>query len=543
MRESGHSTRKFAARRRPVITVALVGALLAVVGGAAGVRLLDRAHQQPEGVRGTAVSPAPATRITMWTKCADIASLPDAQLDYWHSIGVSGFVCTASLFPATGEGDQFTDLDASLAEQKFSVEKRLRDSKLAERAAAHGIKLYLAFNLNNQSYTGSPLADWFDDDAWSNKVIPTITTLTKVAHQLGFAGIGFDEEMYPPPKGLPMSTWSWKYPGSVHTEPEVRAKAVERGQQLMTAIVGVFPNVEIVDYGAFFPETWAAHVQQVVNKIPDAGRGSVAINFWDGLTRVDGYGTILFLDSAFYKSPNLSGEINWDTALGYNVNHWMAFFSRSLANWNNASSRVCVSPFAWIDGDVKNEGAWTAPRAPKYVADQLQAFRNWAMCGEFGVFMYSGVHGFNYGPYADGLRAAAQAPSAPSSTTTSSPAGTASGSASGTASASASGTASGSLPTLTVDPDPVTPGDGRKGTLSGTARDNLGIRTVRWQTDDGTSGVAALSWTATGDDRKGYDWTIDWQATGIPLHAGANRVTITVENLAGGTSSATIPVE
>ena len=147
----------------------------------------------------------------------------------------------------------------------------------------------------------------------------------------------------------------------------------------MHAIVGEFPGVEIVDYyDTHFPESWDELVPQEVNGTAYALASFVQIDFWDGLTSVSGYGPIRFLDSTFYKTWHVRGA-SWDTALSYNVNRMLAYLSRHLSNWSYASTRINISPFAWIDGDVANEGSFTAPRDPAYVAEQLAFFRRWAM--------------------------------------------------------------------------------------------------------------------------------------------------------------------
>ena len=40
------------------------------------------------------------------------------------------------------------------------------------------------------------------------------------------------------------------------------------------------------------------------------------IDFWDGMTSVDGYGAVRFFDSVFYKAPHRG---SWDSALTYNA--------------------------------------------------------------------------------------------------------------------------------------------------------------------------------------------------------------------------------
>src|SRR5262249_39078936 len=150
-------------------------------------------------------------------------------------------------------------------------------------------------------------------------------------------------------------------------------------------------------------------------------------------------------------------------ALAYNVNQITAYLSRHLSNWSYAASRVNVSPFAWIDGDVKNEGSFTAPRDPAYVAAQLQAFSRWCAGNAFAIYSYSRLGRFDYRRYASGMQAAA------------------------------GGADTEGQPQLTVE------GVQRSGTavvVSGTATDDTSIGAVLWRTG-AESGAAPMTWTVT----------------------------------------------
>jgi hypothetical protein len=64
--------------------------------------------------------------------------------------------------------------------------------------------------------------------------------------------------------------------------------------------------------------------------------------------------------------------------------------------------------------------------------------------------------------------------------------------------------------------------------LGGTAGDNVGVSRVTWASDRGSSG------TASG--------TMSWTATGVPLVAGANVLTVTARDAAGNPGTATLTV-
>jgi hypothetical protein len=52
-----------------------------------------------------------------------------------------------------------------------------------------------------------------------------------------------------------------------------------------------------------------------------------------------------------------------------------------------------------------------------------------------------------------------------------------------------------------------------------------------------------MTWrTISGDVRSGHRWAMDWVVPSIPLTAGENRITVTVEDIKGLTTSETIVV-
>ncbi len=56
----------------------------------------------------------------------------------------------------------------------------------------------------------------------------------------------------------------------------------------MAAILQAFPNVQIADDAARFPDTWDAYVIDQSENVEDAYAANLDINFWDGMTSVDG---------------------------------------------------------------------------------------------------------------------------------------------------------------------------------------------------------------------------------------------------------------
>jgi hypothetical protein len=456
----------------------------------------------------TTAAPPPAphsvgaamTREIVWATCPSVLALTDAQLDQWRTRGVGGFVCQTQHLAGMGGGQEFSaDPNAPLAGPRYDLQRQIRDSRIVARAASRGIKLWMGIYLSNYYNPATPLEKWFDDSAWSTQVLPKLGDIAGAARSLGFAGLAFDEEQYDG------AAWDWDYPGNTSSEAAVRAEVRARGAQMMGAIVNSFPGVDLLDYGTYFPEGWNALVQQQINHTPDPYAASVQIDLWNGLTSHPGYGLIRFMDATFYKTPHLNGA-SWDNAMTYNVNRLTAYLSRNLANWTYASSRVAISPFAWIDGDVQNEGSFTAPQDPAYVAAQLAAFRRWGMGGAFSIFSYTPLGEFDYTPYTAGMQAA-----------------------------STPGPTDNQPPAVTVDTVSRVGGDV---VISGAATDNMAISSVAWNSGP-ASGAAPMTWLVTGGDRStGYQWRMDWTAS-IPAAPG-DVITLTAQDCTGLTTPVTL---
>ena len=71
----------------------------------------------------------------------------------------------------------------------------------------------------------------------------------------------------------------------------------------------------------------------------------------------------------------------------------------------------------------------------------------------------------------------------------------------------------------------------------------MAVRDVVWGDAEG-SGFAALTWQVTGGNvTTGWQWQMDWSASGIPLEPGPNTVTVTAEDIDGLTTSATVTID
>lgn len=448
-----------------------------------------------------------ADRMIMWVRCADVVSLSDTQLDMWKSRGVGGFACSVGHLSGMGGDQDYTgDPNAAHTGDNFANQRTFRDTNIVGRAKSRGMKMYLGVYLTNYFNTKTPLREWSDDRGWSQLVVPKARDLAAGAKLLGFDGITVDQELYPQ-EGGNTATWVWNYPGNQNTEGAVRALAKQRGQQFMAALLQGYPGIEMLAYDTFLPETWEALVQKEVNGVSTAYQANLNIDFLDGLTSVEGYSAIRLVNAVFFKTPHLYGS-SWDTAMEYEYNQLYSLLSRRLSNWSYASSHVFQSPFAWIDS---GHSSFEQAQSPEYVANQLAAFRRWGMGREYATFSFDGLGGFDYGPYVAGMQAA-----------------------------SAMGVVDAEPPRLTIGANT------RNGTslaLSGTADDQLAVRAVRWTSDRGGSGAATTSWRVTsGSYMTSWVAETDWGIPSIPLRAGNNRITVTVEDIKGLTTTSTVDV-
>ena len=398
---------------------------------------------------------AAAERFVFWAGCERVAALTDDELDLLEESGVDGFVCMAGRLRDFGGTQDFTgDEDAALSGDQFELQRTLRDSEIVERAEARGMKMYLGAYLSNYNNTATPLVDWFDDEAWSQVALPRLGDLAAAAELLGFDGLALDQELYGQKGGVETATWEWDYPGNTHSEDEVREAARRRGEQVMDTVLGEFQGAEFAVYNFSFPGDWNEFVKErgqrgrVRGSRPplsrllgrhDVGRGLLG----DPLLRLD-----LLQDAARRDL----GCRPW-----YDVNQIYAAFSRGFENWDYASERVHVSPFSWLNAGPDETSTFDDAQSPEYVSDQLEAFRKWSSGGEFANFVYGGLDPAQYEEY----RSAMEAASSP-------------------------GTVDEADPVVELVPT------GSHPVIAGTATDNLGIKTVRWQDDQGGSGVAEL---------------------------------------------------
>lgn len=457
--------------------------------------------------------PNSADRLIFWTGCQNLVRSSEQDLRGFIDRGVDGFVCQTAQLRGLGGTHHFTgDSRSQLRGPDDRLQRELRTSAVGRYAKEGKLLLYLGFFAANYFNTSTPLVDWFDDRGWAQKVLPRVQDLAAAARSMGFAGLAIDQELYSQAGGKDTASWSVRYPGNRHTEAQVRTRVKERGRQLMDSMVRAYPGLELLAYDTQIPEGWHQQVQEKVNQQGDALDSDVRIDFWDGISSIQGYSAIRWMDATFYKTPHIFGA-SWDTALQYNANRIYSYLSTRFSNWAYASSRLHLSPFSWVND---GPGSFEKARDPGYVAAQLDAFRRWGAGGTFANFAYGPVGEFDYGPYDAALRRA----STPERVDTRPPELAISG------------------------PDGTSPRilAGATLSLAGTASDDFAIRAVRWYDDRGHEGVARLTWDATGDAQDGWDGEMTWSIADLTIPEDARRLTISAEDIHGLAREVQLPV-
>ena len=229
------------------------------------------------------------------------------------------------------------------------------------------------------------------------------------------------------------------------------------------------------------------------------------IDFWDGMTSVEGYSAIRQWNSVFYKDWRLGNApgstLRWENALRADVSNTAELLSREFENWDYAESRYHSSPFAWINAGPLSS-PWDDARPPDYVQAQLAAMRKFGMGGGFANYHYGGgLTPSKYAPYANVIRAAATP-----------------------------GNVDAAAPTI----DAATAAGG----IQGTAHDNLAVWSIRWRDNLGRAGVAELDFRITqGEPLYIKNWRMDWRIPRSALTKGASSVRVVAVDIKGNTSA------
>jgi len=263
-----------------------------------------------------------AHELTFWAGFDQVVNLSDAHLDGFADMGVGAFVMQTKFLT-----DGWTDNpSADLRAGKYAMQRQIRDSRIVQRAAARGIELYLGFFAANAANSSTPYVDWFDDSGWT-RTTAKMRGFAGAARILGFRGIAIDQELYGGE-----ARWTWNYPGNTHTEAQVRAKAEQRGRQAMAAMLDGFPGAELGVYNFMQKDSWLEWVYETTGSRPypgaprtDTFAPRVDIDFWDGMTSIEGYSAIRQWNSTFYKDWRLGNApgstLRWENALRADVSN------------------------------------------------------------------------------------------------------------------------------------------------------------------------------------------------------------------------------
>ena len=490
--------------------LSFLAAVILVIGAIVTVQYSQRV-QDPRSRAQVSPTANSADRFVLWVGCKDFVNTTDIQLQQWKDRGVDGFVCAdhhlfemGGYHKFTGDpNDPLVPISTNGPGDEWKLQRDLRDTRIVERAKAKGLKMYLSFYLVNAHNANTPLKDYFDDAGWRDTVIPRIRDITSAAKLYGFEGMAFDQELYS--KSESAQKWPWSYPGNTHSEADVRTKVKQRGQEVMTAMSAIYPNLDLLMYNYVYHNDWKSVVQKEANGVADFSKKSTIINWLDGLSSVENYSAIRMISVNFHKYYYPASS--WDNGMQYEANQGYSTFSRELSNWKYAASRIHLTPFSWID-DGGAPTTYDDPRTPEFVAEQLTAMRKWGTGGEFEDFVYgASLNDFDRSPYYSAMQ-----------------------------NASTPGIVDSVAPTVNLT-SPTTgtshSASGNIVNLAGNTTDNMAIRSVTWSNNRGGSGAAKMTWNVlSGDFRAGYSsWQMDWNITGLPLQSGQNVITITAEDI------------
>ena len=157
----------------------------------------------------------------------------------------------------------------------------------------------------------------------------------------------------------------------------------------MTALLDGFPGVEMLLY--HFRCRARGRDGREEGPRPSGGvcDDLVHLDFWDGMTSVEGYRAIRYFDDIFYKMTHTVG------ALGQRLHLRLqsAVFPAVARVLELGLRLLAVSTGRRSPGSTRapGESAYDDAKPPEYVAEQLQAMSRWGMGGEFANYVYGGL--------------------------------------------------------------------------------------------------------------------------------------------------------
>ena len=219
--------------------------------------------------------------------------------------------------------------------------------------------------------------------------------LAAAAKLLGFAGLAFDQELYPHGAGRDDRDLGLGLPRQHPLGGRGAGEGPAARRELMGAILDGFPGAELMAYDVVLPEAWGELVQEEVNGT--AKRRPTASTSTSGTGCRASRATARSASSTRSSTrPPTSGPGTAPcTTTPTAPRHLLA---PALQLGLRLRSRLSVSPFSWIDTGPE-PSAFDDARSPDYVAEQLLAFRKWGMGGEFANYAYAALADFDYSPY------------------------------------------------------------------------------------------------------------------------------------------------
>ena len=488
----------------------------------------------------------------------EIITQTDATLDKLAAHGFKWVLVGVGYLGGFGGGGseaapsvRFRGDGGSTAAPEYRVQRDIENSNIVDRCHARGLNVYLKFSgAKGTQPTPHAIADWWVDTPWTHYAARHAELAAFGLHE-GFDGIAVDYEVFNTDNSDP---WAWMrgttpYTATAHTELAIRDKCADRGEQVMTAIVANWPQVNFLVYNMFTPYGWqttAANMIRVGKGLAaKAQKGEVDLqwNFAAGMTRENaGYSRMTNISAIFQKTWHQGNAptdaLNWENMLRYETNNQLTRcshdqtsnngLSAGFERWDTAHRKWFHTPFAWLDEPPPGSpayGAYSDKHTPAYVNTQLQQFRAWGMGRMLPIFDFSGFdfdssfNGTSWNPatqqqesgfdYRPALNAA-----------------------------KVEGVVDTDAPTLEVTNVGAT-------TITGTANDTQGIRAVRWQDNLTRRGVCRMDYVIvdTGSSRPAdfpelwiQDQRFDWTMQRSALSAGATSVTFEAEDLHGRTT-------
>ncbi len=519
-------------------TIAFI-ALFAVIGG---IYLLRGSHAQTTQTSTTGNGAGlAASRMFGYGTTHVLGTSSHASFDAWNARGMKGAMEQDRYFYGDGGTDDYTTDSALLANtslHQYDYQRQLMNSGNIAYLHSLGWKVYFGYywsNYNNGDQNFM-LGDVFpENDAYWNNKLSNIQHMAAAAKMMGIDGFFFDGEPYANGScvqkdsaghcirhgggswGNQPGGWHLAESGS-HTEAETRVAVKLRGQEVMQALMNGDPGAEISAYYAEFHGGWNEYEQYIVNSAPVANKDSMEINFWDGMTSVNGWKSLTLWDGTFEKGYGIG--VSWDNALLNNWNGTMAGFSQpsttanpwgGLSNWPNIYNKINVNTLPWVDPGSTNFEKVLPPDA---ATTAFVASRKWGG-GEIndpGSYALYQNHGwpdssFDYSGYS---------------------------------AAFAAGTAPGNVdnnpPTIAITSQTRS---GNVVTFTGTSGDDFALKAVTWSGPN--SGAAQMTYVPTSTQyptepkKNTTSWQMNWTAN-VTVPTGVN-VTFTATDIHNNTTS------